>query len=404
MSRILIVDDVEENLYLLHAILVKKGHVIEQAHNGSEALVKALSNMPDLIISDILMPVIDGFTLCRIWKTDQRLSRIPFIFYTATYKDSRDKKLAIDMGVDAFIIKPSEPDDFIRTVDSILELCSRGNPDYPRKPGTSDEAILKNYNEVLIRKLEDKMRTLEQANVGLQAEISARRQAEQQIMSALREKDALLKEIHHRVKNNMQVISSLINLQLHSNLKKMPPNEVTDISVELQNRIQSMAIVHEMLYQSKNLAKIDIREYINNLLRSLFGAFNINFMLISLVMEISDTPVNISTAVPLGLIINELLTNILKYSFPDGRGGEIRIAMDCDAEGMYHLTIRDNGSGLPGDFNIDSTESFGLRLVTILLKQLKGTIECRNDNGAVFSIHFPNNESGESFALTVGPA
>ena len=127
MKRVLVVDDHEENLYLLQVLLQSQGYTVELARNGAEALEKARLQPPDLIVSDILMPVMDGFTLCRAWKADERLRSVPFIFYTATYTDPRDEQLALDLGADAFITKPAEPDAFMAAVLDVLSAV-RGQP------------------------------------------------------------------------------------------------------------------------------------------------------------------------------------------------------------------------------------------------------------------------------------
>jgi len=178
MKRILIVDDREDNIYLLYALLTGHGYAVEQARNGSEALTRAQASTPDMIISDILMPEMDGFTFCRLLKKDERLKHVPFIFYTATYTDPRDEKLALDMGANAFIVKPMDPDEFIRQIEEILSADEEGNLRAPQKQTTETEVVLKEYNEVLIRKLEQKMLKLEEVNKALEAEIAARKQAE----------------------------------------------------------------------------------------------------------------------------------------------------------------------------------------------------------------------------------
>ena len=192
MKKILVVDDIEENLYLLRVLLEGHGYEVEEAHNGSEALVKALAKLPDLVISDILMPVIDGFTLCRIWKADKILSHKPFIFYTATYTDPRDEKLALDMGADAFIIKPSQPDVFLLRIQTLLENETRLAK--PRKPLAPDETIIKNYNEVLIRKLENKMLESEEINRRLEAEIAEKNKIE----NSLRDSEELYRNMFYQ--------------------------------------------------------------------------------------------------------------------------------------------------------------------------------------------------------------
>jgi PAS domain S-box-containing protein len=165
-------------------LLEGHGYEVEQAANGSEALEKAQAHEQDLIISDILMPVMDGFSLCRALKADNRLKHIPLIFYTATYTDSRDEKLALDMGVNAFIIKPMEPDEFMRRIEAILAANKDGKLNASQKQTEGDEIVLKEYNEVLINKLEQKMLSLEKANKALETEIAARKQAEESLLKS----------------------------------------------------------------------------------------------------------------------------------------------------------------------------------------------------------------------------
>ncbi len=179
-NRILIVDDKEENNYLLRAMLQGNGYEVEAASNGSDALLKARNNPPDLIISDILMPVMDGFALCREWRKDLRLKSIPFVFYTATYTDERDEKFALSIGADRFIVKPQEPDVFMEIIRKTTRQ-SVSQSTVQAKPPEEDESIyLKQYNETLIRKLEDKMEQLEKTNRQLEQNIAGRKLAEKE--------------------------------------------------------------------------------------------------------------------------------------------------------------------------------------------------------------------------------
>lgn len=194
MKRILVVDDREENRYLLRVLLEGHGYEVAEAENGSTAIVEALSVNPDMVVSDILMPVIDGFTLCRIWKADERLKKAPFIFYTATYTDPRDEQLALDMGADAFIIKPAEPEVFLQRIESLLTDDRERLLAAPREPNAGDETILKHYNETLIRKLEHKMLELERVNRELEEEIQAKETAE----ATLVESEELFRNVFHQ--------------------------------------------------------------------------------------------------------------------------------------------------------------------------------------------------------------
>jgi two-component system cell cycle sensor histidine kinase/response regulator CckA len=157
MPRALIVDDNQSNLYLLHALLAGSGYETVSATNGAEALVEARRNRVDLIISDILMPVMDGFSLCRAWKQDAALRHIPFIFYTATYTDAKDEQFALSLGADAFIIKPMDPFEFIQTVSEILEKHRQGESLREDPAAPSEAEYLREYNAALIRKLEGKI-------------------------------------------------------------------------------------------------------------------------------------------------------------------------------------------------------------------------------------------------------
>jgi len=209
MKQVLIVDDQADNLYLLRALLTGHGYLVEEAANGSEALVKALAVKPDMVISDILMPVIDGFTLCRIFKADDRLKEIPFIFYTATYTDPRDEELALDLGADAFVIKPTEPDEFLKRIEDVLAADRSGKLKAPRRPAPPEGIVLKEYNEALVRKLEQKMLKLEQANKALADEISVRKRAEDEIQ---RLNDDLEQKVQKRTAELRKTIGQLEEL------------------------------------------------------------------------------------------------------------------------------------------------------------------------------------------------
>jgi len=224
-----------------------------------------------------------------------------------------------------------------------------------------------------------------------QREITERKRTEAQLNESLKEKEVLLKEIHHRVKNNMQIISSLLRLQSwHVKNKKM--REMFEVS---QNRIKSMAIIHEKLYQSQDLARIDFYDYIKSLTSSLFSTYRAGLEPITFKLDVKKVYFDINTAMPIGLIINELVTNSLKYAFPkqkawgktDNSKGEIFLSLHSD-EGRVSLIVRDNGVGLPKDFDFRKAESMGLQLVNDLVDQLDGAIELQKECGTSFKITF----------------
>lgn len=219
----------------------------------------------------------------------------------------------------------------------------------------------------------------------LEAELTERKQAESQIKASLKEKEVLLKEIHHRVKNNLQIISSLLKLQ--SSYTK--DEQTLAMFKDSQNRIRSMALIHEKLYQSKNLSNIDFAEYIRDLTKNLLRSYGANSQNISLQANVNDILLNIDTAIPCGLIINELISNSLKHAFPvANQKSEIYISIQTNENRTFTLIIRDNGVGLPPELDFRKTESLGLELVCTLTEQLDGTIELDRTSGTKFKIMF----------------
>jgi PAS domain S-box-containing protein len=206
---------------------------------------------------------------------------------------------------------------------------------------------------------------------------------------SLREKEILLREIHHRVKNNIQIISSLLNLQTHY----IKDKSYIDMLRESQHRIRSMGLIHEKLYQSENLAEIDFTEYVKTLVYSLFRSYGVNTGRIAVKTDIEDISLDIDTAIPCGLIINELVSNSLKYAFPGERTGEITIQLHS-RNGHIELVVADNGTGIPEHIDFRTTSSLGLHLVTILVEeQLKGEISLDRNKGTAFHITFRKKQS-----------
>lgn len=207
--------------------------------------------------------------------------------------------------------------------------------------------------------------------------------AQEKIKQSLKEKEVLLREIHHRVKNNMQIISSLLSLQSNSMLDE----KYKELFKESQNRIISMALIHEKLYLSRDIERIDFKEYIDDLARSLFQSYEV-YGNIELRINVNDVYLGIDFAIPCGLIINELVTNSIKYGFPDGRKGIISILIKSNDTGYVELEVNDNGVGIPEGFDISKTTSLGLHLVTLLSDQLNGEISWDGNDGTKFKIKF----------------
>ena len=239
--------------------------------------------------------------------------------------------------------------------------------------------------------------------------------AEEQIKTSLEEKRVLLKEIHHRVKNNMQIVSSLLSLQS----RYIEDENALDVFKESQNRVKSMAMIHENLYQTQNLARINFDEYIQKLISGLFNSYSSDSGLIKPQMDLCKVSLDVDTAVPCGLILNELVTNSIKHAFKEAKPhdkvykstsnpadesreptnkkfanpkyGIINVKLSKESENMVELVVNDNGRGFPENIDFQNTLSLGLQLVNNLVNQINGTIELKNNDGTEFRIRFKNN-------------
>ncbi|MDO9549555.1 MAG: PAS domain S-box protein [Methanoregula sp.] len=222
------------------------------------------------------------------------------------------------------------------------------------------EALLKHFNEELEQEV--KVRT-------------------EELSASLEEKVILLREVHHRVKNNLQIIISLVNLQM----RQIDDPRLKQVMAETQNRVRAMSFVHEKLYQSEDISRIDLATYTRFLVSQLFSFYGVDSRKVTLDIDIGKIMITINTAIPLGLIINELASNVLKHAFPNDRTGTLSLFVREEAKTL-HLIVRDDGAGVPAEFDWRNAESLGLRLVISLVEQLDGTIELDRSAGSVFTI------------------
>ncbi len=220
--------------------------------------------------------------------------------------------------------------------------------------------------------------------IGIDLDITERKLAETKLKGSLREKEVLLQEIHHRVKNNLQVIYSLLDLQS----QHIDDQATLDIFLESQNRVRSMALVHEKLYQSEDFATLNFSEYIRNLIDYLFQVYQVNTNCITLEIEVEEVTLNIDTAIPCGLIINELVSNALKYAFPKITMGTIKVALYSNLNNQLTLIVRDDGIGFPANLDFQNVKSLGLQLVNVLTNQIDGILELDRSLGTEFKISF----------------
>ncbi len=221
--------------------------------------------------------------------------------------------------------------------------------------------------------------------IGVMRDITQRKQAEEKLRASLSEKEVLLKEIHHRVKNNLYVISSLLNIQ--STYVEDPA--VIEFFQDSKNRIQTMAMIHEQLYQSDDLAQIDFKEYLHRLVNNLLSSYNPDPDRIKAIIDVESLHLDLEIAIPCGLLINELVTNAFKHAFATKNSGKLKISLHQDETQKIHLIVEDNGKGMPENINLEEADSLGLRLVRILTEQLDGELT------------FQTSSKGTSFHLEI---
>lgn len=283
------------------------------------------------------------------------------------------------IGRNAYDINPKELADIYHQADMTL-LDSGDDQLFESKVRHADG----NYRDVIFYKAvfqgtDGKLGGI----IGTILDITDRKLTEERIKSSLKEKEVLLKEVHHRVKNNMQIISSLLNLQL-SGIDQEP---VKQILAESQSRIRSIALVHERMYMSNDLSKIDFDEYLKSLGNQLLVTYRANSGRVRLIIEGADIHLGVDQAVPCGLIMNELISNSLKHAFPESRPGTIKIQLSCSDHNK--ITIEDDGIGMPEGFSLAYIQSMGMQLVSALVEQLEGTITLDRSFGSRFTITFP---------------
>ena len=223
--------------------------------------------------------------------------------------------------------------------------------------------------------------------LAFRARSDERKRADERIKESLKDKEVLLREIHHRVKNNLQVISSLLNMQARA----IKDEDVKGILSESINRINAMALIHNQLYESGNLSAVNMKGFVDNLVGQLLQVYSVQDTKITPNVYTADCLLPISIAVPVGLIVNELLTNAFKHAFVNRNKGNIWVSLGVSEKGRVSLTVRDDGVGLPVGFDLNSRKTLGLHVVKILAEdQLQGTLEVTSDGGAAFMIEFDN--------------
>lgn len=247
----------------------------------------------------------------------------------------------------------------------------------------AEDALMNAYDQ-LENRVRERTSELYNLNDTLQNEIVEHKKDEEKLIASLKEKEVLLKEIHHRVKNNMQIISSMLGLQ-----SSIVDNKEFNIMLkDSQNRIKSMALIHERLYRSDNMANVDFVEYIYSLIQYLYYSYGIDQERIKIEKDVGDLTFNIDTAIPLGLIMNEIISNSFKHAFPDSRKGTINITIKMICPDNYEMIIKDDGIGLPENIDITNTKTLGINLIFALVDQIDGKISIIQNEGMGYKILF----------------
>ena len=348
--NILLVDDDIRNLDVLESVLTMPDYRLFRARSADEALLALVREEFAVIVLDVRMPDLSGYELAQMIKRRKRTQHVPIIFLTAYYGEDED----------------------------VLQGYGAGAVDYLSKP--VNPLILRSKVAVLVD-LFRKTRILETMNRAMEAEIEERLA---QLKASLHEKDTLLREVHHRVKNNLQIVSSLIDLQA----ARQKGLDVQALFRDARDRVRSMALVHEKLYQSEDLAQTELGTYTKNLMKELFQAHGEVSSKIRLNMQLEPVRLPVDRAIPCGLILNELATNSLKHAFIGRQEGLIEICLTCIDNRSVRLVFQDDGKGFPSGFDWHATESLGLRLVRMLSEQLRADLRHRNGSGTTFEICF----------------
>lgn len=367
--KVLTIDDDEGVRLSITHFLEDSGYTVLQAANGSEGLNIFRSEEPDVVLLDLRMPEMDGLSVLKT--LGQEAPQTPVIVVSGT-GSFEDVIATVRLGSWDYIPKP------ITNLNDLENSIER----------TRERARLlvenERYKEDLERKIRERTEEQQRMNKILSEEISARKKSEKLVRASLAEKEVMLKEIHHRVKNNLQVISSLLSLQSGYTEE----TEARNLLRECQHRVRSMSMLHEKLYRSEDLSRIDMNEYALTLINFLLRSYSVDGK-ITPKFEINDIHLSIDSAIPCGLIINELVSNALRHAYPDNSEGALHISMR-KKEGNITLVVSDNGVGMPEYFTIGCTKTLGMTLVDTLAQQLCGTVNLFNNDGATIQITFPS--------------
>lgn len=363
-GEILVIEDNPASLKLLVAILTEAGFKVRPAGDGELGLRSVQVKKPDLILLDFKLPGSNGVEVCERLKADPATQYIPIIFISAM-EDSELKVKALHAGAVDYVTKPIKTAEVLARIETHLSMSRL------QKETAQQAAELDTHRQHLENLVAERTKKLAAS--------------EAKIAASLREKDVLLREIHHRVKNNMQVIVSL--LRLHS--RRTQDEHVRLVFGECRDRINAMSLIHEALYESEDIARIDFHAYLEKLCRYLNRAYSTTGHDIQISLVHSQAWLGMDQSVAVGMVVCELVSNAFKHAFTEDRPGTIAIELAQLAGKEIQLTIQDNGVGLPAEIDLDSPPSLGLDLaVSAVRGELGGTIDVTRAPGTKYVIRF----------------
>lgn len=366
---ILSIDDEEVIRESIEAYLEDSGYTVIQAENGRVGLEKFREVDPDLVLVDLRMPEVDGLDVLATVTVEQPMTPIIVVSGTGVLQDAIE---ALRLGAWDYVTKPIQ--DMAVLEHAVAKALERAD-------------LLRQRDRYQTRLEEDVARRtseLVDANHKLEQEIAERERAQSQIRASLEEKEVMLKEIHHRVKNNLQVISSLLYLQS----QQIEDPDLRELFMQSRDRVRSMALVHEKLYQSGDLARIDYKNYLETITKSLMQTYREQSRTVRLELDLEQIFIPVDSAIPCSLLVNELLTNSMKHAFKGRDSGVISIRLRRDDD-MIELVVGDDGVGFPEGLDFRQTETLGMQLVVNLVGQLRGELQEDFSNGATFTIRYP---------------
>ncbi len=376
--NILLVDDRPDKLLAIESVIADLGQNVVKAESGKEALRRLMNNDFAVILLDINMPGMDGFETAALIRQRKNLEHTPIIFVTGISDTETHVSRGYSLGAVDYILTPVMPD-VLRTKVSVFVELHKKTQQIKRQA----DSLRRAHAELEVR-VQERTAELANANTLLKEEITERKQAEAKVRESLAEKEVLLKEIHHRVKNNLQVVSSLLRLQAAG----LKDEATAALFYESQARVRSMALIHEQLYRAGNLAQVNFASYLERLVPDLGRSYRTDSTAkVDLKIEAEPVLLPVDSAIPCGLIVNELITNALKHAFPKGRQGTIIVRLAAQGP-QTTLTVRDDGVGFPQDVDFRKSGSLGLQLVSTLASQLGGTINLNREGGTEFVVSF----------------